>query len=507
MKIDLTVQDDPGGTVERWIRVAPGARIEGNVLDPIGRPVSGAWVVVMRAGLTEYEAITGADGKWLIVARAGSYLAYAQKDDLRGSKEFEVLDIRAPQSGIDLELTPMPRLEPVSVVRDGSRSIAGVVVDDLGNPVNGAHVSIAEPSQRRRSMVMNRWSGRTDVNGRFEVIDLDALEYHIESSWTDWRDGGPSTNQLAKTGDINVRVVLPSGASVSGRVLCDGTPMKYFGVGFDGRVTGFRGSDGRFLLRHLVPGSLKLEILGPATRRSIIDVHLVNGQQLEFGDIHLRRGQRLEGHVRDRAGNPVAGARVIVGRADPRVDSSRLEQWFRGRFETLTDDRGAYRFDGIDAHGAPLPSPQIWATDDRAGASVIEGLPTTDATVDIVLLGAGNIEGFVQGPGGGRALITASHPGESTVRHARMANDEARFEFSELPPGNYVVRLSDRPDVFTMVTVVNGETAQATITTSVATVGLTVIVPSGRGKDLSIEPTGASAGLGSGVRGMFEREF
>src|SRR5205085_4360019 len=106
--------------------------------------------------------------------------------------------------------------------------------------------------------------------------------------------------------------------------------------------------------------------------RSIIDVDLVNGQQFELGDIQLQRGQRLEGHVRDRDGKPIAGARVIIGRSHLWADAPRLEQWFRGRFETQTDDNGAYRFDGVDAHGAQLRNPQIWATHDQAGVSVIE---------------------------------------------------------------------------------------------------------------------------------------
>ncbi len=384
-----------------------------------------------------------------------------------------------------------------------SGRIAGVIVDEAGQPAIGARVSIAEAAQAGRSIVFNAWAGATDALGRFEANGLRAAEYDVTAAWS---RGTRGATERVRTGDLEVRIVLASGATIAGRVLLDGEPMPYFGVllstpnVFGGEPVEVRASDGRFALPHVSPGTWSLSLLGPGTWRKVIEEVTVGDQPLvDLGDIKMGRALRVAGHVRDRNGAPVAHARVLVGRwrGEP-ADHTQLESWFYGDYEATTDRDGAYVFDGIDANQDPSRSPQIWAEHGEAGVSILRELGPTETEVDFTLLGVGRIEGFVIGQLGGHAAVTATRPDEPP--HARFAMVRgAGFRFDYMPPGDFVVRIESRDvDVAApvTVTVVANGTARPTLEVTTPTVELTVRVPTGQAKELVIEPTSEGAGVG-----------
>ena len=397
--------------------------------------------------------------------------------------------------------------DPGSPLGARSTTIAGIVVDEDGAPAPGADVRVL-----MRSFV------RADSNGRFEVEGLEPGEYEIVADWV-----GPwfaprknAAQQAVHAGDVDVRLVLPTGATVTGRAMLDGKPQTYFGLRLvgerespSGRMPiGVRDEGGRFEVRHVHPGTWRIAIIAPGTRLvTSSEFTVTKDEAVDLGDIALTRGHGLSGHVRDHTGAPVAGARVCIGRMfSSSTDRSHLDRLFLGVYETRSDDAGAYSFDGIDVYRDPERVTEfIWAAHVAAGASVIQEVPKTDATMDFVLLGAGRIEGAVRNMRGGRGHLLAVRPDEPPwARHAHC-DKEGRFAFEDLPPGDYVVKLNV-PEIEQVqpatVTVIADQNVTATLVMNSTSVRLRVKVPAGRGKDLVIEPTSEGAGVGGRMRGI-----
>lgn len=99
----------------------------------------------------------------------------------------------------------------------------------------------------------------------------------------------------------------------------------------------------------------------------------------------------------------------------------------------------------------------------------------------------------------GGYVATTDVNGTATVRGL------APRSYRGLPPADYVIELtvsgeeavSDAP-----VSVVDGATVTATLAMNTTSVQLVVVVPSGRGKELVIEPTSPGAKIGGNIRSI-----
>lgn len=359
--LSLSFRDDPGGTIERTLTLEPGARIEGLVLDSEGKPIENA-VVMAWSGEPQHlpcQAWTAADGTWHLSARAGTYRCWAQSTTHgKSSQQTFTSDGRTPQRDLSFRLGPT-KIESVigNVVSAAKRlvganretSVSGVVVDENGAPAAEADVR-----------VLGRRFVRADSNGHFDVEGLEPGEYDIIADWVGpW--SGPRNNgvrQRVRTGDTNIKLVLPVGATVTGRAILDGKPLRYFGlrlvsekeVPYGGTPIGVRDENGDFTLRHVQPGKWRVALMSLGTTLVTSDEFTITkNETVKLGDIMITPGQKLSGHVRDQSGAAVANARVIVGRMSAFAqDRSRLERLFTGQYETRTDDSGAYSFEGID---------------------------------------------------------------------------------------------------------------------------------------------------------------
>jgi protocatechuate 3,4-dioxygenase beta subunit len=157
-----------GQELELSFRLEPGTCIVGRVTDRDGRPVAGAKLTVVPAGIdwthpdTRIRARTDADGRYVVVNAR--------------SERVPVLKVvvDAIEQGYILEETAFPTptggvFEVDLTLRKGLR-IAGRVVDAKGRPVAGADVYLWEhyrdPEVTDRLEV--RGHVKTDAEGRFE---------------------------------------------------------------------------------------------------------------------------------------------------------------------------------------------------------------------------------------------------------------------------------------------------------------------------------------------------
>ncbi|MBA2543863.1 MAG: hypothetical protein H0V17_29735 [Deltaproteobacteria bacterium] len=465
--------EDAGGVVEQTFELERGAEVCGRVVDQSGSPISDV-AVILTGPTQELGAETGphADGSWSVCIGAGRYQIEARSSPWRVSQTLTVdCDGQTPQR--DLVLRVGSPLENAVYGR-----IAGVVIDDQGRPAAGAHVRVCRPQVR-----MYDWAGRADRDGRFESREIGATgEVEVIASWESLRK---DVILRARPGEMALELVLPAGATIVGRVLLDGAPVPYFGVrlvleqgrhstprplprssNVCGPPSGVRAEDGRFALPHVPAGTRRLSLIGPGTRLAITEEILVTGNEtIDLGDVVLERGDRITGFVRDRSGAPVADARVFVGRLAFMSRGLQLENWFHGRYETRTDATGAYTLDGVDTdHNETFPE-IVQATHPTAGHSAICALPHADATLDFVLLGRGRIAGTIRNLRSAAAVVRADEP---LLARFALVDKEGHFEL-DVAPGDYMIKGTHEDSPSTQVTVLDGQTVQATLVMDGAT--------------------------------------
>lgn len=199
--------------------------VTGRVLDPAGRPASGAEVRLFgREGTTaSYSATTGEDGRYEVVGAAtGTYRVVAQgastalrigADDDPSTARVEVV-AGATATVLDLWL-------PVTT------SIEGRVTNAVGEPVAAAHVHVSGGPTTHRLFDV-----RSDASGAFVLHDVEPGDYWLRASWHEATSPWTSINaagrvparvDLALEPGARVELRVPGGAQPAGRVLVSGT--------------------------------------------------------------------------------------------------------------------------------------------------------------------------------------------------------------------------------------------------------------------------------------------
>src|SRR6201999_3342350 len=93
---------------------------------------------------------------------------------------------------------------------------------------------------------------------------------------------------MVQTTKRDLALVLPELGGISGRVVLDGAPVTYFGVGATiekDAETGadsdpVREADGAFTVQHLAPGTYSLVVVGPTFERKIVAGIVVRGGEV-----------------------------------------------------------------------------------------------------------------------------------------------------------------------------------------------------------------------------------
>jgi hypothetical protein len=491
---------DACDVIERTITLHRGARIEGRVLDMNREPVGDAVVLGWNhdKGGAPYEAWSDRDGRWAFRAAAGAYRLYARASLHDSAEELRLAcDGRTPHRELVLRVVPC-RARP-------NERVAGVVLDEERRPA-------AEVDVR----VVQRQFVRADTHGRFDVDGLPPGEHEIVADWLGpWQSPrDTAVRRRVRAGDTNIEVVLQTGSTVTGRALLEGEPLPYYGLRlvperyspYGGMPIPIRSADGRFTVPHVHPGLWQIAVMAPGTVLAMSEQFTITDREhVDVGDIHLTRGRRLGGYVRDASGAVVAGAHVTAGMLWwQTAERSPLERLFATYYETTTDERGAYTFDGIDVYHHPLRRIELASARAPGGASLVQLVPTTDATLDFVLIGTGRIEGVVENMHGGILSVLARRSDEPTPRTAHC-DAAGRFELEDLPAGDYDVSVS-APEAergaSARVTVVANETVRIALAMQGTGVVLRVRVPADRGADLVIEPIGKGAEIRGRVRGI-----
>lgn len=303
----LRVPPGSGATDLGTVILVAGIAVEGQVVDPQGRPVPEAEV-----SLTGEEApttvLTGADGSFRI-------------EDRRPGETVNLGVHRAGYAPASAGLR-IPPGQPVRIVLQPTASVEGSTVGPDGTPVPGALVLILPSNPVHVGGVAGPdRTQQSDENGSFRIEGVTPGSFEIRATAPGRQEARLANLEVRPGQDLQgVEVVLAPGAVIAGRVLSasgeavSGAEVSLLpeGPGPPLLPGGAALSDeqGRYRLEGVSPGARTVqaghEEYLPARRR----LEVQEGENAL--DLTLEPGAILSGRVVDPRGAPVAGARVFL---------------------------------------------------------------------------------------------------------------------------------------------------------------------------------------------------
>ncbi|MEZ6037655.1 MAG: carboxypeptidase-like regulatory domain-containing protein [Planctomycetota bacterium] len=514
------VEVQQGAVTTLTLQTHAGALVAGRVLDPDGAPVAGANVAMVYLdisrilfsadGRTE-PVVTDADGRFQLEHVAAGRVAFvAAAADLAPS---DIPELAVVDGGIYDDL----------VLQLGTgATVTGRVVDDQQQPVAGAAVELRpferpdDPQFLKMMLKVRRVEATTDAAGRFVARGLTGERLVVQAS-------KPGYTTAIKSGvpldDPDLVVEVQRGVTIKGRVMAGeeaivrfrvdtqsreipkdkdgnviavdaagdrgersrrGPPWQGGGPGMrsgtrqlaEGERMGDRGMDGnwrevqavdgRFELRGIPPGRVRIRVRADGflePQNQTID--LAPGATSDELLFVLGEGEPVAGRVVDEAGVPVSDAQVTAykqsgdGRRGPfnfQIDPEDFDflALSGNRRTTISDSKGAFTVTSLEpgTYRFTARHPDM-AKSSATEVEVVAGKPTPP--VEITLDAGGGVEGTVTGLGMRPlpdALMVAFSLQAGTMR---SSTTDARgfYRIDGLPPGQYLVfksRLDERAD-------------------------------------------------------------
>ena len=302
---------------------------------------------------------------------------------------------------------------------------------------------------------MMRGGGRnveiTDAGGRFKLSGLAEGNYRLRASRSGdargfgggrGRRGGDGVD--AKTGDDQVKIVLPGEGGVKGKVaFTDGHPPTAITVTLGPIQDSFVSGD--FEIAGVPPGNYNLQVRGPSFDSKGVDVTIESNKTADVGTISVTQGRQLAGIVV--SGNqPVAGATVYAGRqvigggSTNDTPMGNLAGTFAGSTKTdTTGPDGSFSLAGFGDGNLTIIA-DLSPIGRSKAVLVPEGSPTATQLV-IELQPYGSISGvLMQGsqPAAGLA-VTAQSTTTPGALNVVAAGPDGAFRFDRLAPDTYKV--------------------------------------------------------------------
>ena len=385
----LSVPEGAGETDLGTLVLVPGARIEGRVVSAQGEPLAAVEIFATDGDIQRILAAARRNDTPLpdaVTDAGGNFVIPDQRPEER-------VDLRAVKKGYaenQVPGVPAPTETPVEIVLQLASTVSGRVIDEDGDPIQEANVTVRPAEGNAMARFSRGQRGVTDVDGGFVLTDVPPGAIRVEARAKGFQ-GGDQTEQVQAGKDLEgVVMTLRQGAVVVGTVSNQaGEPVDAASVTLaigdslwraSGRPPAARtDGDGAFRLEGVEPGRRTLQVRHgsyPVTTK-VVDLELGETRV----EIELGGGQTVSGQVVDPEGTPVAGALVGLGPESQRfsVPGNGESSLADGTFEIKGISDGEYsvmvshsdfangRLEGIEVKGSPVRGLVVQL---EAGASI-----------------------------------------------------------------------------------------------------------------------------------------
>ncbi len=417
----------------------PGVSIAGVITDADGEPIAeaGVWAAADRGRPKRRQAdrlrredpdtVSGPDGRFLV-------------EDLTPGETIHLLVAGAGYLPSWVAGVEAPNPEALVVVLEPASWVSGQVVDEGGEPVPRARVSLrgqAPPpgtvGVELRTLDAPK-SVVTDQRGSFVIEELPPAKVEIEASAAGFQPARPQYLEIPAAGSLeDLRLVLERGAVLEGRVVtAEGEPVAGARVRV-GESAASSDADGIFSIEGVPLGRQLLVAVHPEFDRLARRVEIEPGVNLE--EVVLEGGWPVAGRVVEEDGTPVDGVRIEL-----RLDGPGEMR----RYQAMSASDGGFSFPRV-VDG----SYDVAAEKDGYGrAELRRGLEVTGGPVDdleVLLQRGASVVGRLLGlefDELATVRVEAERDAESG-RHGTV-DYEGRYEINNLGPGVWLVKAQVR---------------------------------------------------------------
>ncbi|KAA3614554.1 MAG: carboxypeptidase regulatory-like domain-containing protein [Planctomycetota bacterium] len=441
----------PGMKRDLHLTVAPGASMNGRVVDESGEPLPEVEVLAWCRPLEQVENLP--PDRRVTTNSLGQF-------ELQGLGPEVFLRASAPGFAAVRQLTGVVEsgdaLEGLELVLAAGRPIRGWVVDENGEVVEGARVraipaeapddaaATGFPGLENAGEVMA--NGLTDAEGRFALVDMARCAYRLQvehPEFTPWEG-------IHETDGADLEVSLKAGLKLEGVVLDgDDQPIANAWVALvgSGRREVWTDQEGKFRLAGLANWpNHELLVQAPGFAMELLSKiqPVVEGEALRLS---LHPESVLAGQVTDLEAQPLSGLAVRI--RGGRVSESHDLTWeeMHGLDLVKTDETGAFHFRGL------YPGAYHLEVLDRDGQVLAElqKVPAGSTSLEVALDPSRLRLAFMQGAAldalSGEALsrlhllvLSAEDPLQGSEFWIEC--QDGRFECPGLEPGTYFLEWS-----------------------------------------------------------------
>ena len=418
------------------LKLRPASSVTVEVVDDAGKPVDGATIELR--GLDTQVATTAAGKVTIAPVIPGWYQLAAWAPGF--ARSYTWLEVQGDATAARVAL------------RRGA-AVAGRVVDSAGAPVAGARVTFGGASDWSVQIDARRDGQLTGADGRFRFDAIAAGSVRFDAHHP---DHAPASSAIVTLDGVtpveDVEIVVPDGATISGKVVDDkGAPVASarvrIGVAGAGFVSGpprqvFSDDGGGFTVRGLPMRALEAAAVSDAGASATVPIDASGG---DVGGVELVIDVTgaISGVVVDPAGEPIEGVQVSAGPDFRTGGGDDFSSWrLRGFPEALTDAGGKFTLSGLAAGQYRVRASR---SDRRRGGGGpgfggASGTSVTakagDKDVTITLPVDGGIEGKIAFDDG---TIPKSFTIQIAFEQEPFATTDGVFQVDDISPGDYEV--------------------------------------------------------------------
>lgn len=402
------------------LRLQPAGSLSGTVRNASGEPVAGATVrfqMVGPASRSTYARVLRVSHREAKTEGDGTYtISSVYPGELGGGVVAFEDEEYAATAEVTIALAPGEHKSGVDFTVEVGDVIEGVVLNEDGEPIEGASISFHIASART-----HRPPIQTDAEGYFRIggLEVDAVVGHISVYHVDYQGehlnnvsalDGPQTIVLKRTRTVELMVRDGASGAPSPRYDYTLKMEQYMGPGQTGWMTDYsrrrtevRDPEGRTEIARLHTMTYRIEAIefdpeddSPTGRRGAVEFDMSASEAPERVVVELAPGRTIRGRVvMADTGQPVAGAKVSIHQhhlpwmSQMETAEEQVETNSSGQFEISDVFPGTHRLRVVKDDLQPRERTEVVVSADR-----------DPPAVEIALVGGGAIFGTVHGQDG-----------------------------------------------------------------------------------------------------------